>query len=207
MFPWCYSRLFSWTSTKFCCSMQCTLAQQLYFLWLTKGFSTSWRHRVLFLAHRVFDTTPYSPRQNIVWRSGKYLDKNHISVLPSWYLLVTFVLGSSAIERPSLYIAIASAVYWLLINFGAKIARNSKFHLVSTSGQCDASITKLPIFELNILNKMGKFTLILFNYISGKLCPMKIDLYQINQYAIISRQHSLKHKSKAVSLRSGAEND
>jgi len=59
-----------------------------------------------------------------------------------------FVCGSGAIVWPSVCIVLASAVAWLLTKFGGHLRAEftipySCVHLVSISGQCDASLRKV----------------------------------------------------------------
>ena len=61
-------------------------------------------------------------------------------------LLVAFVFGSSAIMRPSAGIVLHSARHWTLTRFGAKIARNSKFHIRIVLRQFRDSVMPALIF-------------------------------------------------------------
>ena len=62
-------------------------------------------------------------------------------------LLVAFVFGSSAIVRPSAGIVLHSARNWTLARFGAKIERNSKFHIRIVLCQFRDSVMPALIFS------------------------------------------------------------
>lgn len=139
-------------------------AQQLNFPRLvSRGLITLGSHMTsacIILVHRV-NTMPCSPREHIVWLEGKYVDEYHISMLPSRYLLVTFVLALSEIVWPSLDIVIAYADYLLLIDFGTNFVRNSVpysyCHLVSVSGQYDTYIKETIYLRLHFKKQKAVF--------------------------------------------------